>query len=45
MKISLIDINNLNTMIGENIAEKNNVFNEQETLQNNKECRYRRSTS
>ena len=31
-------------MIRENIAEKNNVVNEQETIQNNIECRYRRPT-
>ena len=41
MKISLFDINHLNTMIRENKAEKNNVVNEQETIQNNIECRYR----
>ena len=35
MKISLFDINHLNTMIRENKAEKNNVVNEQETIQNN----------
>ena len=44
MKISLFDINHLNTMIRENKAEKNNVVNEQETIQNNIECRYRRPT-
>ena len=44
MKISLFDINHLNTMIRENKAEKNNVVNEQETLQNNIKCRYRRPT-
>ena len=46
MKISLFDINHLNTMIRENKAEKNNVVNEQETIQNNilVECRYRRLT-
>ena len=31
-------------MIRENKAEKNNVVNEQETIQNNIECRYRRPT-
>ena len=36
MKISLFDINHLNTMIRENKTEKNNVVNEQETIQNNK---------
>ena len=45
MKISLFDINHLNTMIRENKAEKINVVNEQETIQNNIECRYRRPTS
>ena len=44
MKISLFNINNLNTMIRENKAEKYNVLNEQETIQNNIECRYRRPT-
>ena len=44
MKISLFDINHLNTMIRENKAEKNNVVNEQETIQNNIKCRYRRPT-
>ena len=44
MKISLFDINHLNTMIRENIAEKTNVVNEQGTIQNNIECRYRRPT-
>ena len=44
MKISLFDINHLNTMIRENKDEKNNVVNEQETIQNNIECRYRRPT-
>ena len=44
MKISLFDINHLNTMIRENKAEKNNVVNEQETGQNNIKCRYRRPT-
>ena len=29
-------------MIGENKAEKNNVVNEQETIQNYIECQYRR---
>ena len=38
MKISLFDINHLNTMILENKAEKNNVVNEQETMQNNIKC-------
>ena len=42
MKISLFYINHLNTMIRENKAEKKNVVNEQETIQNNIECRYRR---
>ena len=32
MKISLSDINHLNTMIGGNKDEKNNVVNEQETI-------------
>ena len=40
MKISLFDINHLNTMIRENQAEKNNVVNEQET----KLCRYHKTT-
>ena len=44
MKISLFDINHFNTMIRKNKAEKNNVVNEQETIQNNTECRYRRLT-
>ena len=44
MKISLFDINHLNTMIRENETEKNNVVNEQETIQNNIKCRYRRPT-
>ena len=44
MKISLFDINHLNTMIRKNKAEKNNVVNEQETIQNNIKCRYRRPT-
>ena len=44
MKISLFDINHLNTMIKKNKAEENNVANEQETIQNNKECPYRRPT-
>ena len=44
MKISLFDINHLNTMIRENKTEKNNVVNEQETIQNNIKCRYRRPT-
>ena len=44
MKISLFDINHLNTMIRENKNEKNNVVNEQQTIQNNIECRYRRPT-
>ena len=43
MKVSLFDINHLNTMIRENKAEKNNVVNEQETIQNNIKCRYRRA--
>ena len=42
IKISLFDINHLNTMIRENKTEKNNVVNEQETIQNNIKCRYRR---
>ena len=41
MKISLFNTIHLNTMIGENKAEKNNVVNGQETIQNNIECRYR----
>ena len=44
MKISLFDIKHLNSIIRENKAEKNNVVNEQETIQNNIECRYRRPT-
>ena len=44
MKISLFDINHLNTMTRENKAKKNNVVNEQETIQNNIKCRYRRPT-
>ena len=44
MKISLFDINHLNTMIRENKTEKNNVVNEQETIQNKIKCRYRRPT-
>ena len=44
LTISLFDINHLNTMIRENKAEKNNVVNEQETIQNNIECRCRRPT-
>ena len=44
MKTSLFDINHLNTMIRENKAEKNNVVIEQETIQNNIECRDRRPT-
>ena len=31
-------------MIRENKAKKNNVVNEQETMQNNIKCRYRRPT-
>ena len=31
-------------MIRENKTEKNNVVNEQETIQNNIKCRYRRPT-
>ena len=31
-------------MVRENKAEKNNVVNEQETIQNNIECRYCRPT-
>ena len=42
MKISLFDINHLNTVIGENKAENNNVVNEQETIPNRTVCRYRR---
>ena len=38
MKISLFDINHLNTMIRENKPKKNNVVNEQETIQNNIDC-------
>ena len=41
IKISLVDINHLNTTIGENKAENNNVVNEQETIENNKVRRYR----
>ena len=44
MKISLFDINHLNTMIRKSKAEKNNVVNEEETMQNNIKCRYRRPT-
>ena len=44
MIISLFDINHLNTTIRENKLKKNNVVNEQETIQNNIECRYRRPT-
>ena len=43
MNVSLFDTNHLNTMIGENKAE-NIVVNEQEAIQNNMECRYRRPT-
>ena len=39
MEISLFDIIYLNTMIREDNAKKNNVVNEQETIQNNIECR------
>ena len=42
MKISLLDINHLNTILREIKAEKDNVVNELETMQNNKVCRYRR---
>ena len=42
--ISLFDINHLNTMIRENKAEKINVVNDQEIIQNNIECRYCRPT-
>ena len=41
MKFSSFDINHINTMIGEKEL-KNNVVNEQGTMQNNIECRYRR---
>ena len=44
MKISLLDINHLNTILREIKAEKDNVVNELETMQNNKVCRYRRPT-
>ena len=44
IQTSLFDINPINTMTGDNKAEKNNVVNEQETIQNNKICRYRRPT-
>ena len=44
MKISSIDNNHLNTMLGENKAKKNNVVNEQVTIQNNKVCPYCRPT-
>ena len=44
LKISIFDINHLNTMLRENKADKSNVVNEQETIQNNIECRYRRPT-
>ena len=43
-KISLFDINHLNTMIRENKAEKINVVNDQEIIQNNIECPYCRPT-
>ena len=33
MKITLLDIIHINTMIGKNIAEKNNVVNELQTIQ------------
>ena len=42
MTISLFDTNHLNTMIGKSKAEKGNVVIEQETIQTNIECRYRR---
>ena len=32
MKISLFDIDHLNTMIGDNKAEENNVVSEQDTI-------------
>ena len=41
LKISLFDINLLNTMLRENKTEKNNVVNEEEIIPNNIECRYR----
>ena len=44
LTILQFDINHLNTMIRKNKAEKNNVVNEQETIQNNIKCRYRRPT-
>ena len=44
VKIGLFDINHLNTMIRENKAKKNQEVNEQETIQNNIECRYHRPT-
>ena len=44
MKISLLDINHLNTIPREIKAEKDNVVNELETMQNNKVCQYRRPT-
>ena len=43
MKISVFDINHLNT-IRKNKAEKNNVVTKQETIQDNIECRYRKPT-
>ena len=44
IKINVFDINHLNTMIRKNKTEKNNVVTEQETIQNNIECRYRKPT-
>ena len=44
MKLSLFDINHLNTMIRDNNAEKNNVVNDQETIQSKKVCRSRKPT-
>ena len=44
MKISLLDINHLNAILREIKAEKDNVVNELETMQNKTVCRYRRPT-
>ena len=44
MKISLFDIDHQNTMIGKNKLKKIVWYNEQETIQNNIKCRYRRPT-
>ena len=44
MKICIFHNNHLNTMIGKIKPKTNNVVNEQETIQNNIECRYRRPT-